>query len=58
MMIKHSDLTKVVDKSEKEFTPDQAFSYHISYTFLMHPYASKKNNDLAGRALTIHDFHM
>ena len=33
MMVNNPELIKVVSKSESDFTPDLAFSYHVLYTF-------------------------
>ena len=33
MMVDDPELIKIVSKSESDFTPDLAFSYHVLYTF-------------------------
>jgi hypothetical protein len=46
-MMEHPELIKVVNKSEKNFTSDLAFSYHILYTFAhaFHMYQRKIVSD-------------
>lgn len=47
MMMEHPNLIKVVNKDEKEFTSELAFSYHILFTFAhaFHMYQRKVVSD-------------
>ncbi len=51
-MIEHPELIKVVNKSEKNYTSDLAFSYHILYTFAhafhMHQRQVVSDNEWSG----------